>query len=87
MFKVGDKVRAVGKNPEAETVYGLVGVIVVDYDDIGWEHGRLFGVEWDGFVGGHNCGGHASARSGWNLEEQYLVKVSTFKGNKHATAS
>lgn len=87
MFKVGDKVRVVDGNPEAGTVGGLVGVIVVDYEIVGVRNGRLFGVEWAGLRRGHNCSGHAKPGSGWNLEEQYLVKVVKFKGNKHATAS
>lgn len=87
MFKVGDRVRAAGNSEDAGYVTGLTGVVVVDHNTDGCNGGRLYGVEWAGFSGGHSCGGHAKNGGGWNLEEQDLVKSPTFKGNKHATAS
>ena len=87
MFKVGDRVRAVGDSRDAAYVAGLSGVVVIDYNRIGADGGKLFGVEFNGFLGGHSCSGTAKGECGWNLEEQDLVKSPVFKGNKHATVS
>lgn len=87
MFKVGDRVRVVGDSEDAGYVAGLSGVVVIDYNRIGENGGKLFGVEFNGFLGGHSCSGTANGACGWNLEEQDLVKSPVFKGNKHATVS
>ena len=87
MFKVGDRVRVVGDVGDAGYVAGLSGVVVVDYNCVGQDGGKLFGVEFNGFLYGHSCSGAAKGACGWNLEEQDLVKSPAFKGNKHATIS
>lgn len=70
-FKVGDRV---GVLPE----YGLVGGRDVNpeglFGTICARHpnGLDFGIEFDVFIGGHECGGACQRGYGWFIGPQYL---------------
>ena len=73
-FKVGDKVTCTTATGDAYVVFGLTGVVVHIKED------RIV-VDWDGFGGGHACGGRCQPNRGWYVDPGTLKKLQTFKGN------
>lgn len=63
MYQIGDRVRCLVDNPEnnGHIVCGSMGTVV-------YCEGNIVFVEWDNYVDGHDCDGHASEWGyGWNV--------------------
>lgn len=63
MYQIGDRVRCLVDKPEnnGHIVCGSMGTVV-------YCEGNIVFVEWDNYVDGHDCDGHASEWGyGWNV--------------------
>lgn len=63
MYQIGDRVRCLVDKPEnnGHIVCGSTGTVV-------YCEGNIVFVEWDNYVDGHDCDGHASEWGyGWNV--------------------
>ena len=77
-FRVGDRVRLIENDPEANgLVAGMEGTIC-RIDDV---PELPIGVYFDNFTGGHDCEGRSKDRHGWFVDAHNLMysKASTIK--------
>lgn len=61
MFQIGDRVRLIVDHPDRNGTLriGHTGIICDQSE------ANNYGVEWDVFVGGHDCSGHCASGYGW----------------------
>ena len=65
-FKVGDRVKCINNGGWRKNLSGKYGTIKVKHADLSC------GVEFDEYICGHSCSGHAKNGHGWNCEESML---------------
>lgn len=77
-FKVGDKVKVISNEPDADAVFGLTGTILFyGYD--------MYGIDFPRYKNGHNLDGKLlpyKATTGWYVCEEHLKLVRPVKAKK-----